>query len=85
MARVSEANAATVRQAFAPGEVDEALAVLALFGDASWHRGVDRVHAAILQLAAGDLDALWLYADAAYRDWRDVLWWASGPPPGPAA
>jgi len=80
MARVSKANAASVRRAFPRGQVDEALAVLALFGDATWHRGTDRVHAAILQLAAGDLDALWSLVDAAYRDWRDVLWWASEPP-----
>jgi hypothetical protein len=35
--------------------------------------GRERLHAAILKLAAGDIDALIVAAATAERDWRDVL------------
>lgn len=62
-----------VRRDFTPAQVDETLALLRTYGTQTWEPEVPRVRAAILRLAAGDMDRLRQQLDYAKRDYRDVL------------
>ena len=43
------------------------------YGVETWHREANRVKAAVLKLANGNLDALRRHVDVAKRDYRDAL------------
>lgn len=60
-------------------QADEALSVLAGYGERDHHREVERVRAAVLKLSEGDLRRLRHFVTAADKDYRDVLWWAEEP------
>ena len=63
-----------------PGEDASAvMAVLNEYGREPYERKRERVQRAILMLAAGDVDQLLSYTQAAKVDYRDVLWWAEYP------
>jgi hypothetical protein len=62
-----------VRREFTAAHVPEALAVLAEYGPATWHREPLRVRLAALKLAEGNLEKLRMAIDRAKRDYRDVL------------
>jgi hypothetical protein len=62
-----------VRRDFSEANVPDALAILAEFGPAVWHRECLRVRLAALKLAEGSLEKLRMAVDRAKRDYRDVL------------
>jgi hypothetical protein len=62
-----------VRREFGPDREAEILALLDEYGTEDWHREPDRVRAACLKLAAGNLDRLQNQIEIAKQDWRDVL------------
>jgi hypothetical protein len=62
-----------IRRDFPGLSEGDILAVLDLYGKASWERERDRVQLAILKLADGDLKALKRHTEAACCDYRDIL------------
>jgi hypothetical protein len=62
-----------VRRDFAPNDVADALAIVAGYGAESHERETDRVRAAALKQARGDLDRLRQQVSLAKMDYRDVL------------
>jgi hypothetical protein len=74
VARVTRADVERiVRRDFAVERQAEVFAALAEYGSAAWHNEADRVHAAALKLAGGDLEALRQAIVTAREDYRDVL------------
>lgn len=60
--------------------------MLEQYGTDNWHGEVDRVHAGILELAAGNLDSIMELVDVARQDYRNILYWLTfdddgNPPP----
>jgi hypothetical protein len=62
-----------LRLSFEPPSLDEARRIIEPVHDA-------RVLAAVIALAEGDLGRLRHFSEAAQSDFRDVLYWAEGPP-----
>lgn len=62
-----------VRRDFPPAEHPYVFATLAEYGALEWQPERERVHAAILKLAAGDLVRLRQEVNVATCDYRDVL------------
>ncbi len=83
-----------VRRDYPTVPAEQVLAILDAYGAGTSERGRDRVHLAVLKLAAGDLEELRRQVDAAKRDFRDALaeaefpealaHWAPGPRRSPA-
>jgi len=67
-----------------PGDQQQVLDRLALYGVEPHEREVPRVQLAILKLSEGRLDRLADLVSAAKRDYRDVLMWAEYPEEGQA-
>ena len=65
--------ARVVRRDFAPDDVPAALALVAEYGIEDHEREPDRVRAATLKLARGDLTRLRQQVSQAKMDYRDVL------------
>jgi len=62
-----------VRRDFAPHDVPAALALIAQYGVESYEREADRVQAAALKQARGDLNRLRQQIGSAKMDYRDLL------------
>ena len=62
-----------VRRDHPASDFEEVLAILDEYGVESWHRERDRVHLAVLKLAAGDLEELRRQIKLARTDYRDAL------------
>ena len=76
--------AALLATAFPGADVAALRAVLLGYGAAPHHSEARRVRRAIVLLAAGDAARVAHFVDIAKVDYRDVLAWASAPPPDPA-
>ncbi len=83
MAAEDDALAQAVREAFPGADGGAILARLASYGAAPHEREPARVRRAIVALAQGDAARLEYLIGVAKQDYRDVLAWASGPPPSP--
>jgi hypothetical protein len=68
-----------VRVSFPHHKESEVLALLDEYGPASWHGEKDRVHLAILKLAAGKVELLRQYLAEAKEDFREVVTPAESP------
>src|SRR5262245_13221005 len=62
-----------VRRDFPADREPEILAMLSEYGPEDGHREADRVHLAILKLAAGKFERLRSQVEAAKADYREVL------------
>ncbi len=62
-----------VRRDFTAECVDEVFAMLNEYGGEDWHSEPDRVRAATLKLAKGEIKELRRHIQAAKMDYRDVL------------
>ena len=62
-----------VRRDYPPDRTAEVFTVLESYGTEKWHIEAHRVRAAVLKLAAGDLEQLRNRIGQARSDWRDVL------------
>ena len=62
-----------VRRDFPADQFDSVMSVLAEYGAETWHRELDRVHLAVLKLAAGSLEGLRREIETATCDYRDAL------------
>ena len=65
-----------LEQGFAPSEIPRAREALPAEDQFSRGSPHERIIIAIIRLASGDLAKLQHFADAATKDWRDVLYWA---------
>lgn len=64
---------ARVEREFPEDVVDLALAYLGCYGTSSWHSERERVHAAALDMAQGDVDRLMVAIERADSNYRDTL------------
>jgi hypothetical protein len=72
-----------LEEAFPRSDASELLEVLDRYGVETYEKERDRVHLAIIQLAAGEADWLTSFVQAAKVDYRDVLFWAAHGPLSP--
>jgi hypothetical protein len=65
---------------FSPSDVDRVTAALPPAHALAEGAPYERVLLAVVELASGNVAQVAHYADAARRDWRDVLYWAEHAP-----
>lgn len=75
MMPLSDAITRRIEVDFDPKDQRQVAELLQRYGAEERHREVDRVHAAILELAKGDADKIEDLVGAACSDYRDVLYW----------
>jgi hypothetical protein len=68
-----------LEQGFSPLEIPRAREALPVEDQFSRGSPCEPIIIAVIQLASGDLAKLQHFADAATKDWRDVLYWAQTP------
>jgi hypothetical protein len=80
----SEQIVSRVRSEYEAVWHEDVLAALDRYGTEPYHREIERVQHAILELARGDVEELETLVRAAVVDYRDVLYWRTleSPPDG---
>ena len=68
-----------IQREFSFEDFERVSSILAKYGGNSDERGRNRVHAAAMKLADGDVEQLSHVIEAANADYRDVLAWAEYP------
>jgi hypothetical protein len=78
MTELSHSLRERVEREYAPAERPAAEHALLAYDSFDDPGGSERVRHAMLNGAEGSLEELRILAEAAQRDYRDVLWWTGG-------